>query len=77
MILQILWVQWDGIRFEIPGRTDDRETHIFGDSNCDHVSMNELADLDTGIVLSSDKIDRIAGTGYLQDDVRIPTNELH
>jgi hypothetical protein len=58
------------------GRPDDCEAQIFRDAHCDHLSMDELANLDTGIVLSGNEIDRIARTGHFQDYVRIPANKL-
>ncbi len=66
----------DRIRFEISRRPNNREADFFGDADGDHVSMNELAELDTCIVLDGDDVNRVIGRRYLQKDFRTGARKL-
>src|ERR1700682_6053647 len=76
MILQILWLSRDRVGFEVLRRTDNRQAHFFGHTNCDHVSLDEFTQLDASVVLPSHEVDRIIRRGYLQDNLRIIPREL-
>jgi hypothetical protein len=76
VIFQILRVPRDSIRFEIFRRPSDRETHFFGDADGDHVSLDELAELNAGVVFAGAEIDGVIGSGYLQDNLRIGASKL-
>jgi hypothetical protein len=51
----------DRIRFEVFRRADHGKAHFLCDSHGNHVSLNELAELDACIILSRDEVDRALG----------------
>jgi hypothetical protein len=56
-------------------RSDDRETHLVGDPHGNHVPLDKLAKLDTCVILTGDKVDRVVGRSDLQDDFGIDAIE--
>src|ERR1700735_1494716 len=45
VIFQILRMLRNVVRFEVLLRSHNRKTHLFGDANCNHVTLDELTEL--------------------------------
>ena len=50
---------WNPIRFEVRRGANHDQTHVPGHRHRDHVTLNELSRLNTGVVLSRNKVHRI------------------
>ena len=68
MIFQILRRSGNLVGLEIFRRADNCEPQILADTDRDHVTLDELTDLDASIVLSSYEINRVIRGRDLQDD---------
>jgi hypothetical protein len=76
MISEVLRFSGKTTRLEILRRSDDRETHLLGDSDGNHVPLDELAKLNAGIVLPGYKIDRVIGGSDLQNNFWVGACEV-
>jgi len=64
------------VGFEVLGRADDCEAHVFADADCNHVALDEFTDLDACVVLLGHEVDGVVGGGDLQNYFGIGACEL-
>lgn len=76
MVLQILRMPRQRVGFEVRRGTYNRETQLPGHLDRDHVSLDELAELNPRVVLSSHKVYGVVRRSNLQNDLRIGPNKL-
>lgn len=72
VVCQIVRRCWLGVRFEVPGRPDDRRPVIAGHSHRNHVTFQELAEVNASVEAGRHKIDAaLVRGGDIKHDVRI------
>lgn len=76
VIFQILRMARDGFRFEICWRANDRQTHFPGYADSDHIALDELTELNTGVILPRYKINGVVRRSDFKDDFRISASKL-
>jgi hypothetical protein len=72
VFFQVLRSLRNWVRLEIGRRTRHGQAHLSCDANGYHVPLDLFAELYASVILARDEVDRIIGTGDLQDDFRVP-----
>ena len=76
MVFQILRSAGDFARLKVGGRADDGETHVAGNAHGNHVALDELSDLDAGVVLAGDEVDGAVRGCDFENDLGVVGSEL-
>src|SRR2546428_11656380 len=64
------------MRVEIAGRADDGWPQVWGHADHDHVSLDELPQMNAGVETGGDEVDAALVARHVQHDVGVLADEL-
>lgn len=75
MIIEILWLLRNASRREIARRSHHRQSQFRRDAQRDHILLNVLAELNTGVELACNKVYGASDGDNIEKDVRVGLGE--